>query len=515
MSNDVTYVREEVELWAGRWKKARDVDEGEERLKSSDLGGYYKTGINTLVDVANTDKSQCGMPMNQRYLPMINPTDLSYQNIIRNYQYIIRAYFFGATARTKNGMVGIAFNKPPAVSLPSSMEVLLDDVDGAGTGLINQSQGVVEETLLIGRDGLLTDYPARNEAVSVAEQEELAIHATIRSYRAEHIINWRIGANRKPSLIVLQETTEVESDYGTEQVDQWRELRMVEGVYQVKLWQQDSDAGLILVDEFTPTKGDGSTWNEIPFSFVGAMDNNAEIDKAPLLDIVNANLAHYRNSADYQDAVFYTGQPQVWVTGADSSWMKEMQEAGIYFGSRAIGSAPMGGSVTLLQAQANMAARESMQDIKEDMVSLGAMLLTPGTVAKTAEQSSSETAASHSVLSLTAQNVSDAYYDCLVWAAEFMNADSSEIVFEINTQFVGMFFDPQQADSIVRNWQAGAIPTSDKNRNLKQLGLIDPEKTDDEIETELEMEGGGLDLTDPAVDDPVIEEEPEEEPPAE
>ncbi|GAF91396.1 unnamed protein product, partial [marine sediment metagenome] len=180
------------------------------------------------------------------------------------------------------------------------------DVDGAGTGLINQAQGSLEETLLLGRDGLLTDYPTRNEAVSVAEQDELAIHATITLYKAEQIINWRIGHNRKPSLIVLFETVEKEDDFDTENIDQWRELRMVDGVYQVTLWQNDSDDGLFIFDEFTPTKGDGSTWNEIPFSFVGAMDNNAEIDKAPLLDIINANLAHYRNSADYQDAVFYT-----------------------------------------------------------------------------------------------------------------------------------------------------------------------------------------------------------------
>ena len=204
-----------------------------------------------------------------------------------------------------------------------------------------------------------------------------------------------------------------------------------------------------------------------------------------MLDLADANLAHYRNSADYQDATFFTGQPQIWVAGADAQWMEEMKKAGIYFGSRAIGVAPVGGSVTLIQAQPNMAARESMKDIKEDMISQGARLITPGGAAKTAEQSGSETAANHSVLSLVSQNVSTAYSDSLAWAALFMN-ETGDTGFIINTDFVGLMFDPSRVDTVVKTWLSGGLPDSDYFENMRGFGLIAHDKTDQTIEGELE-----------------------------
>ncbi|RKZ45100.1 MAG: hypothetical protein DRQ58_10785, partial [Gammaproteobacteria bacterium] len=332
-------------------------------------------------------------------------------------------------------------------------------------------------------------------AVSIAEQSQQNIHSTITTYRAEQINNWKIGENRKLSLVVLNEIVEIEDTYQTTNIQQWRELRMLDGVYVVRIWQR-TGTDIILVDEYTPTDGTGATWGHIPFYFVGAMDNNPDIDKSPSLDLANANISHYRNSCDYQDSTFFVGQPQIWVSGADEHWMKAVQDAGIYFGSRAIGAAPMGGSVTMLQANPNTAARESMNDIKEDMVSMGARLLTPNAVPKTAEQSRSETAAGHSVLSLVAMNVSHAYTDALTDAALYMRI-TEDVSFKINTDISGLAFDPQKLDSMVRAWQMGSIPNSDHWANLRTMGLIAHDKPDDEIEDEIaEDSGTGLILDD-------------------
>ncbi|GAF91434.1 unnamed protein product, partial [marine sediment metagenome] len=102
--SDVTTPRIELTLWFDRWQKVRDVIEGSEAVKNAGA----------------------------RYLPVLNPTDISAENIARNQQYIFRAYWFGATSRTLEGMIGIAFNKEPQIEIPSSMDILLTDVDGAG-----------------------------------------------------------------------------------------------------------------------------------------------------------------------------------------------------------------------------------------------------------------------------------------------------------------------------------------------------------------------------------------------
>ncbi len=128
------------------------------------------------------------------------------------------------------------------------------------------------------------------------------------------------------------------------------------------------------------------------------------------------------------------------------------------------------------------------------MAALGARLLTHGEAIKTAEQSRSETAAAHSVLSLAATNLALAYTRALEWAAEFTAGASGKTSYTMPQDYTGLNADPQLATAIVTIWQAGAIPTSDKNSALRQLGVIDPEKGDETIEGELESEGGGLGL---------------------
>jgi hypothetical protein len=465
--NNVEYVRPEVKLYLDRWSKIRDVIEGEEAVKGA----------------------------GSRYLPPLNPTDPSPENIARNEQYIFRAYWFGGTARTLEGLIGISFHKEPVVEIPTSMDVLKTDVDGGGTNLLGQAHQTLEATLELGRCGLFTDYPTREDGVSVADAGE--IHASIMLYQAEQITNWRIGPDHKLSLVVLFEQVDEEDDYETTKTDQWRELRMeeIEGlgrVYTMRVWQrkrnskgqQTGDLEMTTDEPVIPRQGNGQPWGFIPFTFVGAIDNNSEIDKSPILDLVNVNLAHYRSGANHFDGEYFINQPQIWVTGADEHWVKMMKDQGIYFGSRAVGPAPVG-----------------------DMVSLGARLITPGGAPITAEQSRSDTAANHSVVSLVAANVSDAYTQSLTWAAMFMNL-SGDTLFVLNTDFVGLLFDANQVNAVVKSWQSGAIPTSDKNDALKQYGLIDATKSDDEIENEISAEGGGLNLTDPALEPPPATEEP-------
>lgn len=124
----VEFVRPEVTAKQSAWKLVRDCVAGSEAVKA---GGYV--------------------------IP-VNPHDTSPENRLRNEQRVRRAVFFNATGRTLPALLGIAFGKWPEVKLPPGLEHLLDDADGAGVGLINQSQSVVSEVLQTGRAGLLVDY---------------------------------------------------------------------------------------------------------------------------------------------------------------------------------------------------------------------------------------------------------------------------------------------------------------------------------------------------------------------
>lgn len=480
MSNDVTYQRQEVQDWIPRWKKIDDVVAGEYAIKMA----------------------------GDTYLPRPNPTDTSDQNKVRFEQYLQRAVFFNATGRTLEGLIGIAYRRAPEIEVSTKMEFVRADVDGSGGGLVNQSHRVVEDVFRNGRAFLLTDFPVTNETISVAQLQREQIHATITAYRADQVINWSVNENQELSLVVIQEELETTGDdgYSVEVVQTWRELALgrlsnededAAVRYVVRIWKRggaDDQGAPEIVAEYEPTDAAGKTWARIPGTFVGAVDNNEEIDKPPLEDLSNLNVAHYRNSADAEESTYFVGQPTIVFTGLDEQWIQILQDNGVYVGSREVIPLPVGADAKMLQASENTAAERGMDRKESQMVALGARLLTHGEAVKTAEQSRAETASAHSVLSLVCDNVSAAYRQSLTWANKFTSSAEDESGFTIPTDFTGLTADPQLLTALVGGWQSGALPRTDLFAALRQLGVIDPEKTDEQIEEELETEGGGLGL---------------------
>lgn len=476
MKNEIDYQRPELDKHRKNWRLVSDVVAGESAVKD---GG-------------------------ERYLPKPNPTDKSEANTARYRQYVDRAVFFNATGRTLEGLIGIALRNGPEVETPASMEFVKTDIDGAGGGIANQTHRVLEDVLKTGRDGLLVDYPVTGGAVSLAEQRENNIHATIAVYTAENIINWRLNDHNNLSLVVLFEQVEEIDGFGVDLVDQYRELALGRlsdedetGAtrYVQRVWRKDSESGeFVIVSEHEPKDAAGRPWKHIPFTFVGAVDNNQDVDKAPLLDLANLNIAHYRNSADYEESAYFVGQPTFAFSGLDDQWMKDYWNEGVYVGSRSVIPLPVGGAATILAAPENTLAGKAMETKEKQMAALGARLLTQGEAIKTAEQSRSETAASHSVLSLAVENVVQAYQKALSWVEQFTKGATGEIKFTVKTDFTGLNADPNLLNAIVAAWQAGSIPTQDKNTALRQLGIIDPKKSDEDIDEEIDAMGGGLAL---------------------
>ena len=477
-TNKVDYQRPEIDKYSPDWAKVNDVVAGERAVKAA----------------------------REVYLPKPNPTDERPENTKRFDQYVDRAVFFNATGRTLDGLVGIAFKRGPETKVPASMDYIDDDIDGAGGGVENQSHRVLEAILKTGRHGLLTDHPAATGSTSKAQQVAGNIHATIATYDAKNIINWRLDKNQNLTLVVLSEVVEEEDGFGIKAVDQWRELAIgrlsddtesATEYYVQRLWRKsesNSNEAFFIHDEFVPLDASGQPWSIIPFTFVGAVDNNSEVDKAPLLDLACLNIAHYRNSADFEESAYFVGQPTFAFAGLDEQWVKDTWGDGVYVGSRSALPLPVGGSATILEASPNTLASAAMDKKESQMVALGARLLTHGEAIKTAEQSRSETAAAHSVLSLASTNMALAYTQALEWAALFTSGATGEISYTMPTDYTGLNADPILISAIVAAWQSGAIPTADKNTGFRQLGVIDPTKSDEEIDDEIDAAGGGLEL---------------------
>lgn len=469
--SDVTFQRPEFVAAKNRWRLVRDVCKGSETIKAAgDL-----------------------------YLPRPNPTDKSDDNLARYDGYKARAVFYNATGRTKHSLVGAVFRTWPTLDVPGALDYVAKDVDGQGVSIYQQSQSVIGHLLEVGRHGLLVDYPAVDgTATSKADNQSGGIRPTITSYPAESIINWKtmqVGGQHLLSLVVLREVVDVDTSdgFGSEQVVQFRVLRLTEGVYTQEVWQEGDSATTQTIPAYPVTDGAGLPWRIIPFQFLGSENNDSSIDDSPLYDMAEINIGHYHNSADYEDSAYFAGQPQFWIAGLDEQWRDHLEKNGIYVGSRAPLTLPKDGACGFAQPEPNTLVKEAMDSKKDDMVSLGARLIERGSAVKTATQADNDSAAEHSVLSLVVSNVSEGYCQCLEWMGIFVSATGTP-VYKLNQDFSQVSLDANILAQLFNAVQGGRLPATDFWQYLRDRGVINPEKSDDDIRDELETSGAGLAL---------------------
>jgi len=375
-----------------RWQKMDDVIDGGPKLQQRDL---EKRGT---------------------YLREINPDDLSLYNRNRNINYIRGVRFFNATARTLSGLMGMLFRVDPVdQDIPSELEYLKSNADGAGMPLDQQAQATSSHVIQQGRYFLLADMPVKDFEGETSKADVAGgFRPRIATYNACSVIDWHqsvINNSMMLDLVVIEETVSqfIDDDMiKREDVKQHRVLRLIEGVYSQQLYIDD-----VAQDIVFPTKGDGSTWNIIPGIFVGSTNNNPDIDSLPLEPIADVNLGHYQNSADLESSSFQLSAAQPWI--ADDNYAQQVNnvddkgEKTQTFGEDTLIILGSGGTFNIAQPSPNTLAKELASDKREEMAQLGAQLISDGGQAETAEAVRIKKASDASVLDLIAENVSAGY----------------------------------------------------------------------------------------------------------
>ena len=447
------------DIYKNEWIKTRDACKGSVAVKSK--------------------KSQ--------YLPVpdaeTNPMGI---DSIRYKQYLNRAVFTNYTGRTKNALVGAAFRKTPIIELPDGLEYLIDDATGDGLSLEQLAKDELNNLLETGRSLLLVDYPQTEEGMSSEQVSILNLTASIIPYKAEAVINWKtdvIAGRNMLTLIVLEEPYLENSDeFSHESKMQYRVLRLKEEGYCQQIYRDNEP----YTEEFYPRKSDGSVFDYIPVTFVGSQNNDSTIDNAPLSDIADVNMAHYKNSADYEESCFITGQPTLFITHSltQEQW-NEYNPKGIKIGSRAGHVLGDTGSANLLQANPNNLVMEAMKAKEQQMVAIGARIITDRGGNETAEGARIRFASENSVLGDIVGNLSSAIKSCIYWVGEFMGVDTDECVFIINREFYDKMVDPQTIMSLVTLLDRQIVSSQDIFDRLKAGGLIDAERQLEDVQDEI------------------------------
>ncbi|WP_047711316.1 DUF4055 domain-containing protein [Pseudomonas lactis] len=448
------------------------------------------------------------------YLPMPDPLNQSEENKARYEQLKKRAMFLNVVGRTRTGLLGAVFRKTAEISLPTAIEYLKENASGDGASLEQLSKESTGECLDTGRGGLLVDFPKvqlpeGQTALTVAQAANS--RAFIHFYCAESIINWRedvIDGVRRLTLVVLHEKINVPTPDGFEFTakDQYRALMLRDGKYVQSVHSADDPEG----EETEPKDKSGKPFYHIPFHFFGAENNDASIDKAPLEDLAEVNILHYGNSATVEESGFISSQPSLFITtDIQPDEFIRLNPNGMHIGSRRGHNLGKSGTAIMLQANETQLARELMKDKEQQMLMIGARIVQQGSGAETAEAVRIRYSSDNSVLGTIAGNVSEAVRLSLFDAQRFMVGDVDEegTVFWLNQEFFDEVMDAQAILAQMQLWQQGIIAKKDLRTNLRQSGVLDSDRTDEDIDADREEEA-------PVVgSEPVTGEPPPNQPP--
>ena len=443
-----------------------------------------------------------------KYLVKLNPDDKSPENETRNKQYIERAIFYAIAGWTVSGMVGTMFTKWPKLIVPTSLEYMKNNCDGAGQSIYQQSQAISESVVKNSRAGLAVSFPARPQGAAALSQADIASGLyipTIHEYKPGQIINWETKTVRSRTFLSLVCTSECETtveDFEHKEQQIIRERRIDDqGFYFERKWREVKKAQSGEVEWAPdpvsyPSDGSGKQWTEIPFTFVGSVTNTPQVNKPLMKEIVHINIGLFRNSADYEDNAWFLGQSQSWMSGITQDHVDLMKKNNMYIGSRNLIGVPTDQTFGIESAPENTVVRGAMKDKIEMMVGLGARFILPGSAVKTATQAGGELAMQHSVLSLVASNISEAYTACLKWCCKFLGEDvPADLEYTISQDFVKLAADAQMLQAMVTSWFQGALPASALWSWMRKNEFINPEKTDEQIQQEIAAGGQGQTVT--------------------
>lgn len=415
----------------------------------------------------------------EKYLPI--PSEASNCETLKKERYkayLTRAVYYNVIKPTRDALVGQLFLRPPKVTLPPRMEMMANDVNGEGLGIEQLIRRAANHVLPYGRCGFLADFPKTNGEVTATDIEN-GVRPVIKFYEPWAIINWRVekrGNSKKLVLLVLQEIVEVPTqgnEFDMDLENMYRVYRLSpEGQVTVELWEENKNE-VVKGETHVVRDSSGESLTEIPFEFIGSENNDAEIDEPPLYSMATLNIAHFRNSADYEESVFLVGQPTPVYSGLTEDWAENYFKGGVPFGSRASVPLPEGASAQLLQAEPNTLAFEAMTHKEEQMIAIGAKIINPRqTVERKEAEIQIEAASQRSVLTTIKENLQMGFLACLKKAASFVGESPDNIELELNDNFDLTSMSAEELRWLIELFKANLLEFDAVHENLRRSGIV-------------------------------------------
>ena len=414
------------------WEKCEDFHDGEEKVKAAGI----------------------------KYLPK-----LSGQTNVKYNAYKDRAPFFGGVARTVSALVGAIFRKEPAITLPPKIQYLINDATGTGMSLPELAITLTVEIMKTGRASILLDRPVDGGRP----------YLTV--FDADDLINWNQAEGN--SFVVLEDDKlEIDPDdkFNLVEKEGYRELTYdINGNYIVNIWDKITNSTEYNISKtITPLKN-GKPIQYIPFCCISPTGLDFQVDRPPILDMVNVLNAWWKVSADHANAVHVICVPTPVIIGVSKEEFGELELGP----DTAIILPDPGSSAIYLEFKGQgLDAVSSHLDRLMDMLgALGARLVTSTggkTLIETAEGARLREASSTAILGSIVASVEAALAKTLRWAAEWENDNPDLVKVKLNRELVSTPMDANMLTAMLTAVIKGNLSFNTFYHNLEEAGLSQP-----------------------------------------
>jgi len=414
------------------------------------------------------------------YLPSL-PDATGNADTNRYGKYIARAYFMNVTGRTLDSLRGMAFRKSSTLTLPESMGYMDQDADDTGQSVEQMAKAAFTGIAKSGRYFFLADFSRVPAGLSAEDEVTMGARPFLRGYTSESVINWRVENSQLVMAVLVEQLNASNDEFGHETVEQYRVLRMRDGVYTQQVYDNKN---MPITEETIPTMSGGAAFTWIPFYKAGAENNLVDyVDSAPLYDMSVLNIAHYQTTADHRENLHVHGQLTLGITtDLDSATWAELYPKGVSVGARAGIYLGTNGSFHTATCPESSSLRIGLADLEGQMVAIGARLIQRGGGTETAEAARINASAETSALDDIVSNLSAAMESALKDCAMFAGANTDEISYELNRDFWESRLDTASLQAIIAARTAGLIGSTDALHMIRMGKLeLRKERTDDEI----------------------------------
>ena len=444
LSSDFSSKNAKYIKWKDDWDAISDVKEGERTIK------FQGT----------------------KYVPILGgqtPTDYV--------SYVERGVFYGATSRTISGLSGTILRKTPRIDIVGREDLLKPFFKSAtidGRSIYEVIEDVIENLLSYGRYGILVDM----------SDTELPYFSL---YKAVDIYNWQTEViNGEKKLIALRLHETVDDSENNNTIDVIREYFLDEdGFVVVREYHDgtmpgDIETTWINKGEYFPSVK-GKRLNYIPFVCIGSINNLIDdVNKPPILDLANLNLAHWRVTVDYYHGLHFCALPTIYAIGFDPKGTEFLVGPGHVIKNRNTEA-----KVGMLEftGQGLRAVEKALESLENQMAVMGSRLLeTQKKAAEAFETVKMRSMGDSATLSSVVDNAENGIAKAIEYAQNWMLMEG-DVKVKLNKDFNPSQIDPLMVQALFQTYQGGGISLPTFLYNLKS-GEVLPEDTTIEAEIE-------------------------------